>query len=67
MGEGGETKNSFRGETLMDKWSFSDERMKEDTAIKEQGELRHKVRKTQGVDGKASVDSEHLRVRRELI
>lgn len=41
--------------------------MREDTAIKEQGELRHKVRKTQGVDGKANVDSEHLRVKRELI
>lgn len=38
--------------------------MREDTAIREQGELRHKVRKTQGVDGKANVDSEHLRVKR---
>lgn len=41
--------------------------MREDTAIEEQEELRHKARKTQGVDGKASVDSGHLRVRRELI
>lgn len=41
--------------------------MRGNTAIKEQGELRHKVRKTQGVDEKVSVDSEHRRVKRELI
>lgn len=41
--------------------------MRKDTAIKEQGELRHKIRKTQRVDGKVSVDTGHLRVRRELI
>lgn len=34
--------------------------MREDTAVSEQGVLRHKVKKTQGVYGKESVGSGHL-------